>query len=150
MAVDVTANPKIVVTLDSIIPLQEWVTIRTFLFSTASPQRVIFSLPEGYGNCDAAGNCGPGVAEPDRLDIGFLPCDVDQSSDVGPFDLLAFRQITNGVVPPPSSGAADYIDTNRNGSLDPFDLLVFRQLTNGVSPPATQVWNGQTMNADQP
>ncbi len=155
--VDDSANPKVVLYFDRIIPLRDWVTIQADVYSTEDSKEV-FRLPLGYGGtCDANGNCGPGKQEPDRIDVGYLPADVDQDGVVGPFDLLKFRQYVNGVVKPPAMGVPnDYIDMNRNGTNgvddppDVFDLLVLRQLVNGVSPPATQVWNGLGMNEPQP
>ena len=95
------------------------------------------------------GNEGPGVDEPDRVDIGFLPADADQSGDVTPFDLLRFRQIINDVVDPEQGTDEDFVDTDRSGDITPFDLLVFRELING-SGNATRSWAGETLNAPRP
>ncbi len=132
------------VALSRIISLQEWTTVQAHVEDT----------------CGAAiidqGDQGPGVDEPDRVDIAYLPGDVDQSSATGPFDVLAFRQLVNGIIEPSSLGcsdaACDYIDVNRNlqcGAQDPFDLLALRQMANGVSP-ATRVWNGVALNHARP
>ncbi len=135
-SVDNSGNPTIVVTFDAIIPLQQWTTVIAAVKSQATGNPIV-----NVGNLGADD-------EPDRLDIGFLPADVDQSGDVGPFDILQFRQYVNLVIVPTEGVLGDYIDTNRNGVAgtgDPFDLLALRQLVNGVSPPATKVWNEQTL-----
>ncbi len=135
-SVDHSGNPTIVVTLDAIIPLQQWTTVIADVKSEAT----------GYPIVDL-GQLGDDD-EPDRVDIGFLPADVDQSGEVGPFDILELRQYANLVITPPEGVLGDYIDINRNGVAgtdDPFDLLALRQLINGVSPPATKVWNGEAL-----
>ncbi len=126
------------VKLDRPLPLQEWTTI-------------VASGVQNLGGTAiaAAGNQGPGVDEDDRIDIGFLPADVDQTGTVAPFDLLVFRQYVNGLVTPDQGAIVDFADMDRNGSISPFDLLRFRQLINGVSP-STRAWDGETMNNDQP
>ncbi len=126
------------VTWDRPITLQEWTTIIAIDICNAD------GVPT-----PSNGDLGPGVNEPDRVDYGFLPGDIDQSSCVTPFDLLRFRQIINGVIIPHCE-VHFFIDVNRNGSVDPFDLLVFRQLVNGVGPIVTQPWAGECMNNPQP
>ncbi len=134
--VDASGNPLIVVTLDRIITLEEWTTVRASVQSA-------FGVP--IANLGDLGNAN----EPDRLDIGFLPCDINQDGSCGPFDLLRFRQYVNGVLVPSCGLLLDYVDINRDGALGPFDLLHFRQLVNGV-PPATQAWGGETMDHPRP
>ncbi len=135
--VDVTNNPTIRVTLDRIITLQEWTTI-------------IVNVEDTCGNAIASiGDAGPGVNEPDRLDIGYLPADVDQTQTVGPFDLLKFRQLVNSVATPTQGTLLDFVDTDRTGDVSPFDLLAFRRLVNGVEP-ATRAWAGAAMDNTQP
>ncbi len=131
-------NQTVTVLLDRIITLQEWTTVEAQVENM-----------NGQPIADL-GDLGPGNAEPDRVDVGFLPGDVDQSGNVSPFDLLAFRQIINGVFHHLPGVDTDYIDTDRDGSSTPFDLLVYRQLINGVSPPATEAWATQSMNNPQP
>ncbi len=137
MAVDASSNPSIVLTLNAPITIQEWTTIRANVENASGVS--ISNL----------GSLGP-IDEPDRIDIGYLPTDADQSGSVTPFDLLAFRQIVNDVTTPDAGIGLDYTDTDRSGDSTPFDLLAFRQLINGVSPPATQAWNGASMNNARP
>ncbi len=85
----------------------------------------------------------------DRVFVGYLPADVDQSGSVTPFDLLKFRQYVNGIIEPSDGAIEDFADSDRSGVVDPFDLLRFRQLVNGVDP-ATIEWTGQSMNAATP
>ena len=47
---------------------------------------------------DNRGDLGPGMNESDRVDIGFLPDDIDQNGIVQPLDLLRFRQLLTGVL----------------------------------------------------
>ncbi len=95
------------------------------------------------------GDLGPVDNEPDRIDIGFLPADVNQSGIVRPFDLLRLRMILNGQFTPAEGVGTDYVDVNRNGSIDAFDLLRYRKLITGVTP-ATQSWSGETFNNPRP
>lgn len=89
---------------------------------------------------------GPDGDEPDRIDIGFLPCDVDQDGAVRPIDLLRFRQIMQGTLDFPKGEDEDYVDVDRNGLLQPLDLLRFRQLFVG-SGDATRVWGIEVLGA---
>ncbi len=137
LSVDITNNPTIRVTLDRIITIHEWTTIAVAVEDTC-------------GNViDSVGDAGPGVNETDRLDVAYLPADVDQDFAVGPFDLLRFRQLVNEVATPTIGILIDYVDIDRTGAISPFDLLSFRQMVNGV-PPATRAWAGATMNNTQP
>ncbi len=133
-SVDDSANPKIVLTLSGIIPLKEWTTIEV--------KNNVVSAATGRPILKAGHN--------DLLDVGYMPCDVDQDGTCGPFDIIKIRQyITNGVQP--SIGTPeDYADINRTSALDPQDVIRFRQLINGVSPPATQTWGNVSMNNPQP
>ncbi len=124
-------------TLSRIITIQEWST-------------VIASVEDLAGNpIENLGDQGPGVNEPDRVDIGFLPTDSDQTGQVSPFDLLRFRQIINELFTPASGSALDYVDIDRNGLTTPFDLLAYRQLINGIGP-ATRAWSGASTNNARP
>ncbi len=115
---------------DRSITLQEWTTI------------IAVDICDADGTpIKSNGDLGPGVIEPDRVDYGFLPADVDQSGCVTPFDLLKFRQFVNDVVTP-NCPKIDFVDFNRNNAIDPFDLLMFRQL-------ATR-WAGECINNPQP
>ncbi len=136
-------NTIVIVDWDRPLTLQEWTTIHADVYSACG------AAITNLGDLGAAN-------EPDRVDIAFLPGDVDRTFDTGPFDLLVFRQIVNGVTPSSNFGCSsndcDYIDSNRSGVCgltDPFDLLTFRQIVNGVSP-TTRVWNGAAMNNPRP
>ncbi len=120
--------------LDRRITLQEWTTF------TANVQDL--------GGHEIRRDCWACPNPTDHVDVGFLPCDVDQTEDVDPFDLLLFRQYVNEVVVPGQGIVEDYTDINRSGELDPFDLLRFRQLILGVQ--ATQPWAGETMKNQRP
>ncbi len=139
VSVNVEAMPLVVVTLDRPITLQEYTTIRAMVQDLADIPNVMVN----------AGNQGPDVDESDRVDIGFLPTDVDQTGTVTPFDLLEFRRIVNGQIDPDAGTVEDHVDMDRDGSVSPFDLLLIRQLLNGVSP-ATQSWKGVSMNNPRP
>lgn len=128
---------EMLVRLDEPIAPQEWTTIR-------------FDVEDLCGNpIENLGDLGPETDEPDRVDIGFLPCDIDQSGIVQPLDLLWFRQMFTGVRVPKLGGLRDYIDSDRSGTLNPTDLLRFRQLLLGT-PPATRPWVGEAMNHPRP
>ncbi len=116
--------------------LQEWTTIRATVFNIVGDPII------------NAGDLGPGMDEPDRVDFGFLPADTNQMNPVNPIDLFVFRQYLLGVTTPPKGLVRDYIDTDRSGVVSPLDLFRYRQLVNGVS--TTQVWAGQSMNNPQP
>lgn len=124
-------------TFSRFITFQEWTTV------TAAVQ-------DFQGNPIVSfGDQGPGVTEPDRIDVAFLPADVNQSGGVNPLDLLRFKQLVNGIVTPETGTTADFIDMNRSGTVNPLDLLSFKQLINGV-PPSTRSWSGAAMNHLQP
>ena len=95
------------------------------------------------------GDLGPGVDEPDRHDVAYLPVDVNQSGDNSPFDLLTFRQYVNGQLVPPCGILLDYVDIDRNNVFTPFDLLHLRQLINGTTP-ATRDWSEESLNNPRP
>ncbi len=139
LSVNADAMPLVVVTLDRPITLQEYTTIQAVVRDFDDPPNQIVD----------GGNLGAGVNEVDRVDVAFLPADVDQSGNVTPFDLLAFRQIVNDVTNPEAGIEADYVDADRDGEIAPFDLLAFRQLINGV-PPATRAWAEQSVNNPRP
>ncbi len=99
---------------DRPITLQEWTTI-------------IARVEDACGNIiPALPDFGPGILERNRVDIGFLPCDFDQSGDWSPFDLLYWIQWNNGIFEPECLDMLAYFDFNRNGFIDPFDMLQIR------------------------
>lgn len=119
-SIDATNNPTVHVMFDTPFPTTSWTTI----------QAVVEDMD---GNPIVnQGNLGP-ADEPDRVDIGFLPGDVDQSGDIGPIDLFVFRQIVNEVFEPTQGIPTDYADSDRDGNITPLDLFRYRQLINGIS-----------------
>ncbi len=134
--VDDSQMPFVFITLDRPITPQEWTTIRADVEDQAGNQ------------IENAGDLGE-EDEGDRVDIGFLPCDVDQSGVVSPIDLFVFRQLINGVVTPQIGLVNDFIDTDRNNTVSPLDLFLYRQLISG-SGPATQAWAGAEMKNERP
>ncbi len=136
LALLTTDMPRIRMTLSKPITPGEYTTIRAVVQDTA-------------GNPIAnSGSLGT-EDEPDRIDIGFLPGDIDQNGVVGPVDVLRYRQILNELVAPEQGVLTDYLDMGRDGFVDPFDVLIFRQLINGTVP-ATQPWAGATLNNSRP
>jgi glucose/arabinose dehydrogenase len=140
VSVDSSANPTVKVKLASPIAIQEWTTL-------------IASVEDFEQNAiQSSGDMGPGVIETDRIDIGFLPGDVNQDAQVSPLDLFRFRQIINDVFVPPFGSVELFVDADRSGSVTPLDLFRFRQMVNGVSP-ATRPWSeapNNVMLSDQP
>ncbi len=126
------------VQLSRIVTLNQWTT-------------VVANVKDAGGNpVVSSGNQGPGVAEPDRVDIGRLPGDVNQDGLVSPQDLINLRQfLTAGSF---HNECADllYFDIDRDGVMpEPQDLLRFRQMISGTSP-ATRPWTLEQMGAEQP
>jgi hypothetical protein len=90
------------------------------------------------------------VPEPDRIDVGYLPGDFNQSGMVSPEDLLHFRQFLSAGIHHNECADALYADIDRDGILrEPQDLLRFRQMITGT-PPATRSWTLMEMNSTQP
>ena len=131
-------NKTFVLTLNDILPLQEWVTIEANVWSVAFDLQIL-----------DLGNGGPGATEPDRIDVAFLPSDVDQNGDCSPFDLLQLRFYLEQGATPPQGIAEDFADIQRNGGLTPLDMTRYRQLVTGVSP-STRIWDNESMNNTQP
>ncbi|MEE9293727.1 MAG: dockerin type I domain-containing protein [Phycisphaerae bacterium] len=105
------------------ITLQQWTT---------------FSF-DGRDACSQAGFSG-------SIDIGFLPCDVNQDGRCNPLDVTKFRQYVNDIIEPDIGIEDDYTDINRNGSTNPLDLTGLRQLVFGTGL-ATKVWAGEVLPA---
>lgn len=134
--VDDSQMPLVTITLDRPITPQEWTTIRA-------------DVEDQSGNLiENEGDMGD-VNEDDRVDIGFLPCDIDQSGGISPIDLFLFRQYVNGVATPDIGLVNDFVDTDRSGAISPLDLFLYRQLISGNGP-ATQEWGSATMNNERP
>ncbi len=136
-SIEAVDSPTIVITLDAPLAPGSWYTL------TASVEDMVGNAIENQGNL------GPATDEPDRVDIAFLPADIDQDGTVGPFDVLRFRQYVTETAEPEQGVVADFADINRGGTVDPFDLLTLRQLVNGVTP-ATQSWSGVTLDSPRP
>lgn len=126
------------VTLDRLMTLGEWTTVRA-------------TIEDECGNPIVNnGNRGPGEAEPDRIDIGCLPGDVNQDGIVSPLDLINLRQFLTSASFHNECDDLLYFDSDRDGVMpEPQDLLRFRQILTGASP-ATQSWALQEMNRPQP
>ncbi len=124
------------------ITLQEYTTLRANVWNASGIQ--ILNL----------GDLGPGNSEPDRVDYGFLPDDIDQNGRVQPLDLLRMRQKLLGSCPPsptcPDCGGEElYFDIDRGGTIQALDLLRWRQEWFGTGN-ATQPWAGIQLNCPQP
>lgn len=130
-SIDATQNPRVIVFFSGPIPVGEWTTISADVEDLADNP-----IP-------SAGNQGD-ADEPDRVDLGFLPADIDQNRAVQPLDLLRFRQMLQGTFHNPHGTDLDYADIDRNGALEPLDLLRLRQLILGTGI-ATRPWNGETL-----
>ncbi len=139
----------VLIELTDHIPLQEWTTIIADVKDAAdNPIRTPI-----YEHCTC---CDPGSPTPDRPDrvvMGYLPADVDQSRKVNPLDLLEWKRYVNALVDPPQGVVADYANTDRfcpgqtnhdDPCINPLDLLRFKQLINGISP-ATRSWTNETL-----
>jgi metallopeptidase family M12-like protein/dockerin type I repeat protein len=137
VGVDNSAMPLVVLTLDRPITLREYTTVQAMVEDLSG--NVIVDN----------GDEGADVDETDRVDVAFLPGDIDQNGSVTPFDLLTFRQLVNGGLVLDQGESEDFVDTNRDGALTPFDLLTYRQLVNGTTP-ATEVWSGESLNNPRP
>lgn len=149
-----SANPPTVINVEDVlgddtvftlglsrsITVQEWTTIR--------------ALVQNVGGLaiENNGNMGPGVAEPDRVDIGFLPGDINQGGSTSPFDLIRAKQKILGTCGnncPECSGIPAGYDVNRNGNFSTIDLVFLKQIFLN-SGNTTQSWNGKFMNNTQP
>jgi len=126
------------VQLDRIIDFKEWTTVRAM-------------VEDAVGNAiPNLGDLGPAANEPDRIDVGRLPGDINQDGIVSPVDLVNLRQFLRSNSFHNDCDDVLYFDLNRNGALgDPQDLIRFRQIRLG-SAPATQRWALQEMNFTQP
>ena len=127
VTVDAAANPTVELTFAGPIPVGEWTTL-------------IAGVEDLSGNrIENLGNLGIEVDEPDRVDIGFLPGDIDQDGRMVPLDLIRFRGMLAGTYQHPAGDAADYADTNRDDVVDSSDLVRFRQLIDGTGS-ASRCW----------
>lgn len=149
--IDTDDDLAVTINFNRPLTLRQWTTVRASVKSQCNGTIIADN-----------GNQGPGVVEPDRIDIAFLPGDTDQNAMVQPLDLLRFRQYVSAVgscacaaCPPATHTALDfgaacnYFDIDRNNSIQPLDLLRLRQLLLGTSP-ATQVWASVGLLNTQP
>ncbi|NOT00113.1 MAG: hypothetical protein HOP29_05755 [Phycisphaerales bacterium] len=126
------------VLLDRVIKVGAWTTIQAL---------VVDICGDPITN---AGEMGPGIPEPDRIDVAHLPGDVSQNGSAQPSDLIFFRQFLALGAFTHCGLLGDYFDIDRNGSPgEPADLIRFRQILAGTSP-ATRAWLGQSLNQTQP
>jgi len=135
---DITFN----LTLSTFPPLRQWTTIIAVDVEDAGCGTNLLTPA-------APPNQGPGVPEPDRIDIGALPGDINQDGSVTPLDLINLRQRIASNYNSPCDDRF-YFDIDRDGAFPlPTDLIKFRQILGGAAP-ATQVWSGVNMLATQP
>ncbi len=139
---DGTSGAKSVrITLDAPLPIQQWTTIKANVKDLCD--NVITDAGD-LGNVD----------EEDRIDIGFLPGDIDQNGQTSPLDVFAFRVIINsGLTDLPANAcsaatALDLGDIRRDGDVGPLDLFYLRRLINGQTvgaPLVTQSWATESL-----
>ncbi len=144
VAKDGSDPKKIVVTLDRDITIQEWTTI-------------IACVEDSCGNVIAdQGNLGASN-EPDRIDVAFLPGDVNQDGTVSPFDFLDRNKFCADTDDPACGDPDDlrlYIDSDRNCTLDCVgptgaDYWASLDIVNGTGN-ATQSWSSENLNNSRP
>jgi hypothetical protein len=120
-------NMTVEVILDDMIPLQQWTTI-------------IANVEDECGNEIVRDG------DVDRIDIGFLPGDVDQNGETEiAADVVPWMQYFRNTLVPPVGVRADYGDQDRDGS-DPeiADWVRFRQIQEGTSN-ITKRWIGEVL-----
>lgn len=131
----------VTISLDRPITPREWTTIQAVVEDTCG------------NRIEDLGNMGSQTNEPDRIDIGFLPGDIDQSGATQPVDLFFLRgAINNGTLPSNACDATnlvDLADMDRNGLVTPIDVFIYRQLINGVGA-STRSWSGVSMVNSRP
>lgn len=130
-------NTTVTVVLSRPITLQQWTTVVANVADANGCNQIV-----NQGNLGASN-------EPDRIDIGFLPSDIDQNGVAQPLDLLRFRQFLSGNCPQCphiliGGTPEDFFDIDRNGTIQALDLLRYRQLVFGTAG-ATMPWNGETI-----
>ncbi|NOT02096.1 MAG: hypothetical protein HOP29_15900 [Phycisphaerales bacterium] len=124
--------------LSRIVTPQEWTTLRAVVTDIC-----------GNPIMQSDGTGQPG-GQPDRIDIGLLPGDVNQDGHVQPVDLINFRQYFAGGYHNACGDDVEYFDINHNGVVrEPADLIRIRQILAGT-PPATRTWLGRSMNHPRP
>jgi subtilisin family serine protease len=129
--VDPLDPTRVRVELDSFLPWQEWTTIRAV-------------VQDECGHAiENAGDLGPGHNEPDRVDVGVLPGDVDHNGVVQPADLLHLRRLSTDQASSPCLFPYMSADFERDGDMDSTDLSHFK-----YAIPA--YWDGATLLHDQP
>ena len=123
------------------ITVQEWTTVRAIV------QNVIGVAIQNDGNL------GPGALEPDRVDVGFFPGDINQTGYTSPVDYARGVQKLLGICTgnncPECSGELAGYDIDRRNFFSPIDMIRWRQLFVGVGS-STRPWDGKSMNSTQP
>ncbi len=98
---------------------------------------------------DSHGDLGSSEDEPDRVDFGFVSCDIDQNGYASPLDLFRMRVMVNNPDNQPFQGKRnDYVDIDRDGEVAPLDIFRFRQLKSGIL--TTQPWSGALIEDRRP
>jgi hypothetical protein len=137
----VNGQHVVTISFDRPITLREWTTVQAVVEDVCGNQ------------IENVGNMGASVNEPDRIDIGFLPGDIDQRGSTQPLDLFMLRAaIVNGTLPPNTCAGlsvVDLADVDRNGVVEPIDVFFYRQLINGVGA-STRPWGGAVMANTRP
>lgn len=139
----VTKNvDTLTVVLDRILTLQEWTTL-VFDVWNFDGVRIVDN-----------GNEGPVIDEKARLDVGFLPADVNNDGVTQPLDHSRWIVSWNGGDPihpvdVEKGTPADYLDISRNGLVEPVDLSRMLAALKGQYP-FTLNWRNVGMNNVRP
>lgn len=137
-----TSGNTLTVELDRNITPQEWTTL-------------IFNIWNADGlPIEDHGNEGQGINEAARLDVGFLPGNVNNDNATQPLDLNRWLTSWNGGNPIFPSDVEnghpdDYLDISRGGGTQPVDFTRIIASLKGQFP-FTQNWRNVSMNAPRP
>ena len=142
--VSTTDDITFTLTLSGLPTLQEWTKI------TAVSVEDVVAASCSANPLRSVGDQGPGVPEPDRIDIAFLPGDMNQDGQVASQDLIDLRDYLTADSFHNACDDGLYFDTDRDGVYpEPQDLIRFRQSLSGEAP-ATGSWDGASVNNVQP
>ncbi len=131
LSVDADDMPLVRIVFDRPIPVLHWTTIIANVQDRALVPNPIESLGDlGEQN------------ELDRVDLAYLPGDVEQNNDVGPLDLLLLRKYVYRTATIARGLLEDYADIDRNDSVDEDDLDAFQPVVNR--------WRDQTIQTPRP
>ncbi len=88
------------------------------------------------------GHCTTFVHQPSgaRIELGYLPADVDANGLANQLDILALIDTLNGVIVQPASWSCDI---DRSGTCEPLDILMLIDLLNGAG--GGTAWSGRTL-----